>query len=314
MPNNYLPEGFIINQRENTEYTASLTGLEYAAKNNITLESRAVLCDSEHNLILELCGYRAIIPKSEAIFSPDGSVQKDIAIITKVGKPVAFKIALLPKNPAEEPIILSRKQAQKECYENFISHLRQGDIIDARVTHTEPFGAFCDIGNGIVSLLSVDCISVSRINHPSERFRAGQKIKCAIKTNDTQTGRITLTTKELLGTWEQNASLFNAGETAAGIIRSIEPYGIFVELTPNLAGLAEWCPDVYPGQSAAVYIKSIIPEKMKIKLVIIDASDQGLQNKPLEYRFTEGHISRWDYSPESCPKKIFTDFDSAWQE
>ena len=99
----------------------------------------------------------------------------------------------------------------------------------------------------------------------------GDHLKAAVKTKDRQTGRISLTHKELLGTWEENASHFNAGETAAGIIRSVEPYGVFVELAPNLAGLAEWCDGVYPGQSAAVYIKSIIPEKMKIKLVIVDS-------------------------------------------
>ena len=46
--------------------------------------------------------------------------------------------------------------------------------------------------------------------------------------------RITLTHKELLGTWAENAAQFHAGETVAGIIRSVEPYGVFVELSPNL--------------------------------------------------------------------------------
>lgn len=44
-------------------------------------------------------------------------------------------------------------------------------------------------------------------------------------------------------------------------IRSIEGYGIFIELTPNLAGLAEYRENTYPGQQATVYIKNIIPEK-----------------------------------------------------
>ena len=38
---------------------------------------------------------------------------------------------------------------------------------------------------------------------------------------------ITLTHKELLGTWEENIAMFQTGETVAGIIRSVEPYGIF---------------------------------------------------------------------------------------
>ena len=41
----------------------------------------------------------------------------------------------------------------------------------------------------------------------------------------------------------------------AGIVRSVEPYGIFVELAPNLAGLAEVADNVHNGQQASVYIK-----------------------------------------------------------
>ena len=46
---------------------------------------------------------------------------------------------------------------------------------------------------------------------------------------------------------------------------------MFVELTPNLAGLAEYVDGVQAGQRASVYIKSILPERMKIKLIIVDA-------------------------------------------
>ena len=62
-------------------------------------------------------------------------------------------------------------------------------------------------------------------------------IKAVIKS--VENGRISLSHKELLGTWEENAERFCAGETVSGIIRSVENYGAFVELTPNLAGLAE---------------------------------------------------------------------------
>lgn len=56
-------------------------------------------------------------------------------------------------------------------------------------------------------------------------------------------------------------------------MRSVEHYGVFVELAPNLAGLAEPKDGVKVGQQASVYIKNLIPEKMKIKLIIIDSFD-----------------------------------------
>ena len=73
--------------------------------------------------------------------------------------------------------------------------------------------------------------------------------------------RVSLSHKELLGTWEENAALFSSGETVSGIVRSVEHYGVFVELAPNLAGLAEPKDGVKVGQQASVYIKNLIPDE-----------------------------------------------------
>ena len=132
-----------------------------------------------------------------------------------------------------------------------------------------------------------------------------------VKSIDYENKRLFVSTKELFGTWEENASSFCVGQTVSGIVRSIESYGIFVELTPNLAGLAELKDDVYVGDACAVYIKSIMPEKMKIKLVIIDTyenkADPGEDAQFLKDVENE-HINYWKYSPENCEKLIETTF------
>jgi len=176
----------------------------------------------------------------------------------------------------------------------------------ARITHLETFGAFCDIGCGVVALLPIDAISVSRISHPRDRFSVGEDIRVIIKSIS-EDGKITLSHKELLGTWQQNADKFSQGQTVSGVVRSVEDYGIFVELAPNLAGLAELKSGVRAGQQASVYIKNILPEKMKIKLIVIDSFDT-VYTPPIEYFYLDKKINRWDYSPEGCTRKIFTEF------
>lgn len=181
-------------------------------------------------------------------------------------------------------------------------------MIPARVTRLDPFGAFCDIGCGVISLLPIDCMSVSRIAHPRDRFRCGQEIRVVVKSPCDRFGRITLSHRELLGTWEENAARFTPGQTAAGVIRSVEDYGVFIELAPNLAGLAECRDDITVGKTAAVYIKSIIPERMKIKLAVIDVSERLMPAPDYDYPDIT-HISRWKYSPEGCEKVIESVFD-----
>ncbi len=304
----YYTENHLMNTQENKNALSSKASLKEAFLSGKILEARAVMCDKEHNLHVDLGVMKGIIPREEgAIGIEDGSV-RDIAIISRVNKPVMFKITGFEKDKnGENYAVLSRRAVQKECMEEYISKLIPGCIIDAVVTHMESFGVFADIGAGISALMPIDSISISRIPHPSARFCAGQKIKAVVKSID-ESGRITLSYKELLGTWEENASCFTAGETVPGIVRSVERYGIFVELRPNLAGLAEYVPGVAPGQHASVYIKNLIPERMKVKLIIVDSFDAEYPNEAPEYFIDGDFIDRWVYSPDCCEKRIETVF------
>jgi small subunit ribosomal protein S1 len=305
--NSYMPEGSLIRKDKNYEYTSTIEGLEDALEKQVILEAPALLCDHNFNLHIGLGGgIRGIIPRGE-IQASRGEGVKDIAILTRVGKPVSFKVLGFERLPSGERIaILSRKAAQEECLENYVSALIAGDVIAAKVTHIENFGAFLDIGCGIVSLLSIDSISVSRISHPYSRLSAGDSVYAVVKGRD-ERGRLFLSMRELLGAWEENAAAYSEGETVKGIVRSVESYGVFVELTPNLAGLAEYRADTFPGDSAAVYIKSIIPEKMKVKLIIIDTHRAQAERPMIKYFIDPEktkHIESWTYSPMSSKRVI----------
>lgn len=303
----YLYEGKLIGTRENREYISSLAGLERARQEGKILEGVVKMCDSTTlDMHIDLYGIDGIIPKEESVY---GVEIKDIAIITRVGKAVAFKVIKLEKDEqGRTRAILSRREAQRECMNNYLMDLVPGDIIPARVTHFEPFGAFVDIGCGIVSLMTIDSVSVSRISNPSDRFSLRDELMVVVKSIDYETGRIYVSTKELFGTWEENANNFQVGQTVSGIVRSVESYGIFVELAPNLAGLAEIKEGVRAGELCSVYIKSIMPEKMKIKLVIIDSysSENQPQGSPNYFVDTENvkHIDHWRYSPDGCEKIV----------
>ena len=309
----YLPEGYRIASAENRLLTGSVSGLERALETRAICEAPAVLCDSgDYSLRVDLGGVVGIIRREDASLTGDGQPVKNIAVITRVGRAVAFVVEALDLTKSPPVAYLSRRAAQAECMRSYVSHLRPGDIIPAKVTHLERFGAFVDIGCGIVSLLPVDAISVSRISHPKERLSVSSRIYVVVRSVDGG-GRITVTHRELCGTWSENAAQFAAGQTVAGIVRSVEEYGIFVELTPNLTGLAEPHDDVVVGGSAAVYIKSIVPERMKVKLAVVGAYRGELLRDALPPRYfidveNVDHIDCWRYSPESCGRVVVTVF------
>ncbi len=325
MEHTYFPEGQLLTTVRNREFTSSLAGLERAMDTGTIIEGTVILCDSDFNLHVEfpgLSGVKGIISREEAVWNRDGEPVKDIAILTRVGKAVACKVMGM-ETGADGTITvnLSRRLAQAECISRYLDTLVPGDVIRARVTHLENFGAFVDIGCGVPSLLSVDTISISRISHPRDRLYNGQAIWVVVRSVDHGNNgarRIFVSTRELLGTWEENAARYTPGQTVAGIVRSVEDYGVFVELAPNLAGLAEIrdcdrdAVRSLIGRTAAVFIKSIIPERMKVKLVLIDAHRGESIPAPRLHYFIRGdeveHIDRWVYSPAGAKKRVETVF------
>lgn len=303
----YFPEGVLFGDAENQRRISSFAFLRDAFYEDAILEARAVRCDREHNLHVDLGGIRGFMPRNECALGISEGTVRDIAVISRVNKPVCFKILRFHDDEnGVRTAVLSRRAVQEDCRKEYLSVLRPGDVIDACVTRLEPFGAFCDVGAGIPALLPIDNISVSRIPHPSARFSVGQKIRAVLKSVD-ENGRITLTHKELLGTWEENAAHFSAGETVSGVVRSVEKYGIFVELAPNLAGLAEYVPGVSAGDTASVFIKSMNPARLKIKLILVERFPPAAENHALSYPDIL-HMDKWIYSPPSADKCIETVF------
>lgn len=310
----YLPEGYKVNTKENKTIISSLSGLQSAMTRGDIIEGIVMSCDNDYNMHLDLNGVHGIIKAADALYCRPDEEWKSVALIKRVGKPVSFKVLSIDTT-GDEPIAkLSRRDAQIECQKEYLSKLSVGDIIPARVTRTDSFGAFVDIGCGIIALLPIGRSSLSRVHHTNERFYIDMDIFVVVDTIDPVNHRITVSLRELLGTWEENANMFEPGQTVVGKVRQVEEYGVFIELTPNLTGLAEVSAEdfdmetlkSYIGLSVAVFIKSMTPETMKIKLSIIGDSFTKTPIQPLKYFINTKkvrHISEWYYSPDCCTKK-----------
>ena len=92
-----------------------------------------------------------------------------------------------------------------------------------------------------------------------------------IKSIDRENNKIVLSYKELLGNWEENIQEYQEKMVVKGIVKEPDKYknGIFIELKPNLVGLAEYKEGLEYGQKVDVYIKKIIKDRKKIKLLIV---------------------------------------------
>ena len=300
MPENklYLPEGL------RPPVPLALDHLREALETGDILEAPVQRCGVDHTLLLNLGGVQGRIPREEAVAPWISGADRDIAVLSRVGKPTCFTVTALESDGKGAPVaLLSRRAAQERAMAYFLERLEPGAVLTGRVTRLESFGAFVDVGCGIVAMLPIEHISVSRISHPRERFQKGQKILTAVWSLDREARRITLTHRELLGTWMDNASRFRPGETVRGVVRTVKDYGSFIELAPNLSGLADAKERLSPGDGVSVYIKSIRPERMKIKLQVIEKLPPA-PPEPMQYQITDGKLDRWVYSPPNYDKPV----------
>lgn len=285
----YLPEGYAPQKCRTWDYET----LQQTAAAERIVQAPVLYCDSEHDLHIDLFPYEGVIPCGETSLAGREGCMQERELLRLIGRPVSFRvIGRLP----DGRWLLSRAEAQRQAQSRLLGQLKVGDVLPAVAVGIAPFGVFCDIGCGLCGLLGIENLSVARTHHPKERMRVGQKLFAAILAIDRQSCRVTLTHKELLGTWRENAARFFPGQTVRGIVRGVKPYGIFVELAPNLSGLAEPSFACNAGDTVSVFIKSILPQRRKIKLTVLDRLSGTVSPPAMNYFITEGTVTGWDYT------------------
>ncbi len=262
----FIPEGW--NEGESA-YT--LSDLKEALDERTILSGKVLECDSNNNLHVKFGdSITGIVPRQEFeyINVDDYGYCNPKICKGKVGSYINFRVKEICD---DKKVILSRKDVQKDAINWVKEELKPGMVVSGIVKNIRKFGAFIEIGGGVVGLLHIEDISISRIKSPEERLSIGQKIDVMIKYVDVDRNKIVLTYKELLGDWDSNVKDYAEKTVVEGIVKEADQYknGIFIELTPNLVGLAEYKEGLEYGQKVNVYIKKIMKDRKKIKLLII---------------------------------------------
>ncbi|MFW6335204.1 MAG: 30S ribosomal protein S1 [Desulfosalsimonas sp.] len=190
-------------------------------------------------------------------------------------------------------IVVSRRELLKrrmaEQKEEFLKTVSPGDIVEGRVTRIMPYGAFVELTSGVEGMVHISELSWSRIDNPEDAVSANDRLQVKILeiTEPEDSGkqtRIALSAKQAQGDpWENISEKFASGQKVEGRVTRCADFGAFVEIAPGVEGLVHISEMSYkkrvikasdvvlPGDSAAVMIKSIDPEKRRISLSMKDA-------------------------------------------
>ena len=182
---------------------------------------------------VDVAGVRGFCPASqvEARFVEDLSVY--------VGQRLMFKVTRYE----QRNLVLSRRALVEEANEKLAVETRKllipGAVLRGKVTGFKPFGAFVDLG-GIEGMLHVSELGFSRVEKPEDVLSLGQEVEVAIlKVEPGDKGeRISLSLKALASDpWGDNVANLSAGTRVTGKVTRLQPFGAFVEISPNVEGL-----------------------------------------------------------------------------
>lgn len=229
-------------------------------------------------------------------------------IVSKVGSNICAFIEDI--NESENKVNLNRARLHKWYKSEVLDNMEYGSVFSTNVISVAPFGVFIDMGYGVLGLLSKNDISIARIPNINDAFSPDEELKVVYK-GKTNMGYV-VSHKELLGNWEENVADFSEGEVTLGIIRDIKPYGAFIEIAPNLTGLADIIDgfNYKIGQSITVLFKSANMDKQKVKLHIVKPSPTEYKPKYV-YKINSGVLKEWVYTPKSSRKEIKSIFDGS---
>jgi small subunit ribosomal protein S1 len=169
------------------------------------------------------------------------------------------------------------ERERNEQREKLLAELAPGQIREGIVRSLKDFGAFVDLG-GVDGLIHVSQLSWDRVSHPSEVVEVGQKVKVRIEKFDKDTGKVSLSYREVgANPWQNVASKYPVGARVPGAISRLMDFGAFVKLEPGVEGLIHVSElahgrvfrvsdIVNEGQEVEVKILSVDPEKQRIGL------------------------------------------------
>lgn len=171
--------------------------------------------------------------------------------------------------------ILERERVEKRTA--LLGQLEVGSTQEGTVTKIKEFGAFIDIG-GIEGLVHISQLSWDRIRHPSEVLEVGQKVQTRVEKIDPQTGKISLSYRELLEhPWGNADAQFPIGGIVTGTVTRLMEFGAFVRVGPGMEGLVHIselshqrvrrvAQVVSEGQEVQVKILSVDKESQRMSL------------------------------------------------
>ena len=151
---------------------------------------------------------------------------------------MSLRVKILDLNPDESKLIFTEKGLDAEEMRKVLAGYKIGDVVEGEITGVVDFGAFMKFNEiGLEGLIHLSEIDWTLVSNPREILKPGDKVTA--KIIDIQGDKISLSLKQLKNDpWINVAEKYHKDDMVKGRVTKFNPFGAFVELDPDIQGLA----------------------------------------------------------------------------
>lgn len=191
-----------------------------------------------------------------------------------VGQEMPVKIITVEEKTGK--LIVSEKETAPGGMKKSISKKYEiGDIVEGKISGLVDFGAFVTFNKNQEGLVHISELAWQRIDHPQDIVKIGDKVKAQI-IGITEDNRISLSVRRLIkDPWKNVKEKYSIGQEVEGKILKINPFGFFVELDPEIHGLAH-ISELSDKQIKNINKLAKIGDVFKFKIVSIEPENHRL--------------------------------------
>ena len=149
------------------------------------------------------------------------------------------KVKVLKFDIENEKVSLGLKQLVPHPWENIETKYPEGTIVSGKVVNITNYGAFVELESGVEGLVHVSEMSwTKKIKHPKQMFKKGDSIKAIVLSTSKEERRISLGVKQMeANPWLTIEDRYPVGTQIKGVVKSITPFGVFIEIEEDIEGL-----------------------------------------------------------------------------
>ncbi|MBC8351473.1 MAG: S1 RNA-binding domain-containing protein [Planctomycetes bacterium] len=190
-----------------------------------------------------------------------------------------LQCVVMEVNERKRNLVLSHRalleREREESRRKILEEISAGDIRDGVVSNVKDFGCFVDLG-GVDGMIHISQLSWERVKHPSDVVQVGQKVRVKVEKINQQTGKISLSYRDLLDhPWDGIEAKLPIGTVVKGAVTRIAKFGAFVRVAPGVEGL------IHISEMAHQRIRAVSDvvneeEDVEVKILSIDREAQRI--------------------------------------